>query len=104
MQGRIANLRRALRSGHLATEEERGREREREGEKEKTNKYLCTTIQYTVEMFNLHIDLKCYVVIDNSAASILLTIFRVFVFTGLDYWTGLLDWTTGLDYWTGLLD
>ena len=23
--------------------------------------------------------------------------------TGLDYWTGLLDWTTGLDYWTGLL-
>ena len=21
---------------------------------------------------------------------------------GLDYWTGLLDWTTGLDYWTGL--
>ena len=21
---------------------------------------------------------------------------RVFVFTGLDYWTGLLDWTTGL--------
>jgi len=23
---------------------------------------------------------------------------------GLDYWTGLLDWTTGLDYWTGLLD
>ena len=20
--------------------------------------------------------------------------------TGLDYWTGLLDWTTGLDYWT----
>jgi len=24
--------------------------------------------------------------------------------TGLDYWTGLSDWTTGLDYWTGLLD
>ena len=24
--------------------------------------------------------------------------------TGLDYWTGLLDWTTGLDYWTGLPD
>ena len=24
--------------------------------------------------------------------------------TGLDYWTGLLDWTTGLDYWTGPLD
>ena len=23
--------------------------------------------------------------------------------TGLDYLTGLLDWTTGLDYWTGLL-
>ena len=22
--------------------------------------------------------------------------FGVFVFTGLDYWTGLLDWTTGL--------
>ena len=21
-------------------------------------------------------------------------------FTGLDYWTGLLDWNTGLDYWT----
>jgi len=21
---------------------------------------------------------------------------RVFLFTGLDYWTGLLDWTTGL--------
>ena len=29
---------------------------------------------------------------------------RLFVITGLDYWTGLLDWTTGLDYWTGLLD
>ena len=29
---------------------------------------------------------------------------RVYEFTGLDYWTGLLDWTTGLDYWTGLLD
>ena len=26
------------------------------------------------------------------------------LFSGLDYWTGLLDWTTGLDYWTGLLD
>ena len=25
---------------------------------------------------------------------------RVSLFTGLDYWTGLLDWTTGLDYWT----
>ena len=23
---------------------------------------------------------------------------RVFVFTGLDYWTGLLDWTTGLTF------
>ena len=22
----------------------------------------------------------------------------VFVFTGLDYWTGLLDWTTGLTF------
>ena len=22
------------------------------------------------------------------------------LFTGLDYWTGLLHWTTGLDYWT----
>ena len=29
---------------------------------------------------------------------------RQCLFTGLDYWTGLLDWTTGLDYWTGLLD
>ena len=28
----------------------------------------------------------------------------VYPFTGLDYWTGLLDWITGLDYWTGLLD
>ena len=28
----------------------------------------------------------------------------VYPFTGLDYWTGLLDWTTGLDYWNGLLD
>ena len=24
----------------------------------------------------------------------------VYPFTGLDYWTGLLDWTTRLDYWT----
>ena len=24
--------------------------------------------------------------------------------TGLDSWTGQLDWTIGLDYWTGLLD
>jgi len=30
--------------------------------------------------------------------------FQESLFTGLDYWTGLLDWTTGLDYWTGLLD
>ena len=22
------------------------------------------------------------------------------LFTGLDYWTGILDWNTGLDYWT----
>ena len=22
----------------------------------------------------------------------------------MDYWNGLLDWTTRLDYWTGLLD
>ena len=29
---------------------------------------------------------------------------RPSLFSGLDYWTGLLDWTTGLDYWTGLLD
>ena len=26
------------------------------------------------------------------------TFYRVFVFTGLDYWTGLLDWTTGLTF------
>ena len=25
-------------------------------------------------------------------------------YTGLDYWTGLLDWTTGPDYWNGLLE
>ena len=25
---------------------------------------------------------------------------RPSLFSGLDYWTGLLDWTTGLDYWT----
>ena len=31
-------------------------------------------------------------------------LFWVYPFTGLDYWTGLLDWTTGLEYWTGLLD
>ena len=24
--------------------------------------------------------------------------------TGLDSWTGQLDWTVGLDSWTGLLD
>jgi len=29
---------------------------------------------------------------------------RVSTIAGLDYWTGLLDWTTGLDYWTGLLE
>ncbi len=22
----------------------------------------------------------------------------------MDYWNGLLDWTTGMDYWTGLLE
>ena len=27
---------------------------------------------------------------------------RVYPFTGLDYWTGILDWTTGLEYWTGI--
>jgi len=29
---------------------------------------------------------------------------RVGTITRLDYWTGLLDWTTGVDYWTELLD
>jgi len=29
---------------------------------------------------------------------------RVGTVTGLDYWTGLPDWTTILDYWTGLPD
>ena len=24
--------------------------------------------------------------------------------TGLDWWTGLVDWTSGLDWWTGLVD
>ena len=28
----------------------------------------------------------------------------LYLITGLDYWTGLLDWVTGLGYWTGLLD
>ena len=28
----------------------------------------------------------------------------VYLFTGLDYWTGILDWNTGLEYWTGILD
>ena len=58
MRGRVANLRRALRSGHLATEggreRERGREGDKEGERERKEK-TSTTIQYTVEMFNLHI-------------------------------------------------
>ena len=26
----------------------------------------------------------------------------MYLFAGLDHWTGLLDWTTGLDYWTDL--
>ena len=26
----------------------------------------------------------------------------VYPFTGLEYWTGILDWNTGLDYWTEL--
>ena len=26
------------------------------------------------------------------------------LFSGLDYWTGLLDWNTGLEHWTGTLD
>ena len=25
------------------------------------------------------------------------------LFTELDYWTGILDWTTGLDHWTGVV-
>ena len=24
--------------------------------------------------------------------------------TGMDYWNGLLEWTTGMDYWNGLLE
>ena len=24
--------------------------------------------------------------------------------TGLDYWTGTLDWNTGMDYWIGALE
>ena len=27
---------------------------------------------------------------------------RVYPFTGLEYWNGLLDWNTGTDYWTEL--
>ena len=25
-------------------------------------------------------------------------------YSGLDWWTGLVDWTDGLDWWTGLMD
>ena len=31
------------------------------------------------------------------------SVLRVSVIAGLDYWTGLLDWTTGLDYWTDII-
>ena len=36
--------------------------------------------------------------------SFMLIVNRWLLFSGLDYWTGILDWTTGLEYWTGLLD
>ena len=29
---------------------------------------------------------------------------RVQLYGGLDWWTGLVDWTSGLDWWTGLVD
>ena len=28
----------------------------------------------------------------------------LYTITGLDWWTGLVDWTGGLDWWTGLVD
>ena len=36
--------------------------------------------------------------------SILLGIVQNMDWTGLDSWTGQLDWTVGLDSWTGQLD
>ena len=30
----------------------------------------------------------------------ILTVTGLSIITGLDYWNGLLEWTTGMDYWT----
>ena len=34
----------------------------------------------------------------GGAYNIYSTMFRVYPFTGLDYWTGILDWNTGLTF------
>jgi hypothetical protein len=28
----------------------------------------------------------------------------VSAFSGLEYWNGVLEWSTGMEYWTGVLD
>jgi len=49
-------------------------------------------------------DGDCYVNYVNT--SLLGKLSRLYLIAGLDcgldYWTGLLDWTTGLDYWNDL--
>ena len=29
---------------------------------------------------------------------------RVYELGGLEWWNGMVEWTTGVEYWTGLLD
>ena len=53
---------------------------------------------------NHTVNLRAHVHLKIPAVFILCMDFQGCLYCpGLDYWTGLLDWTTGLDYWTDLL-
>ena len=43
-------------------------------------------------IYGVHVNLV------SGVQSLTVCSWGVFVFTGLDYWTGLLDWTTGLTF------
>ena len=51
----------------------------------------------------IRLSVSAYIIVVEQTDRITLTI-RASLFSGLEHWTGLLDWNTGLDYWTGTLD
>ena len=52
----------------------------------------------TYEILSLLLTLHSSIKIDHLALSLVTGHYWVSLFSGLDYWTGTLDWTTGLTY------